>query len=517
MPEEDLKAAEESLFDLVAECADDPLKFVLGFFPWDTDPAIQLVKLPEPWASKYPNCTYGPDRWACELLDEIGRQCKEHAFDGRHAVAPIRVAVASGHGIGKSALTAWLVCWIMSTRPGCHGIVTANTASQIAGVTWAQILTWMSRCLTRHWFDCTTEKICAKERPSDWFVMARTSDESMSEKFAGQHAASSTSFYIFDEASAIPDKIWDVAEGGLTDGEPMIFVFGNPTRNSGRFFECFNRQRDRWTLKKVDSREAQLTNKASIAEWAKAYGEDSDFFKVRVRGEFPSQSSAQFISAEAVREAMARPSGEYHGAKIAIVGADIAMYGDDRTVFATRAGREVFDVKIYQQRGLEVCSFLQEHIMDLYKRLGFEKVYVFMDAGGVGAAHVDYMHKNGWQVEGVNFGGSADDKKTYRNKRAEMWGRMKDWLEREASKIPDSEDLFTDLTAPEYSYDTSNRIILEPKETIKKRGYASPDIADAIALTFAQHVYDPPDEESPAFDFAQRRARESRLKPFYKR
>lgn len=517
MPE--LENPNLELARFAGEHYDDPLGFVIAFFPWDTDETIQLVELKEPWKSRYPNCKYGPDAWACEILDDIGRQSRENHFDGKNTVKALRYAIASGHGAGKSTLTAWIVCWIMSTRPLCRGTVTANTAAQLETRTWAQITTWAKRLINAHWFEISSGKgsmrMFYKGRPRDWFVSAQTCREENSESFAGQHAAGSTSFYIFDEASAVPDTIWEVAEGGLTDGEPMMFVFGNPTRNTGKFFECFHKDRARWVTRQIDSRSVSITNKDLLEEWRNTYGEESDFFKVRVKGEFPSTSSTQFISTAAVNDAMARPSGEYHGAKIAIVGADIAMYGDDKTCFVTRVGREVIDIKTYAKRGLEVCSFLQEHVNDLYRRLGFEKVYVFMDAGGVGAAHVDYMKKNGWEVTGINFGGAADDSVTFKNKRAEMWARMKTWVEREEAVLPDRQDLKDDMTAPEYSYDTATRLVLEPKDAMKRRGLASPDIADALALTFAQFIYEPPEQESIIQSAILERARASRRTRFY--
>ena len=131
--------ADNYLAEELARCYNDPLRFVLWAFPWGDLPETKLVELPEPWASKYPGCKYGPDTWACEFLNDIGRQVRERNFDGRHAVDPIKMAVASGHGIGKSAITAWIVCWIMATRPNCKGVVTANTASQLETKTWAEI------------------------------------------------------------------------------------------------------------------------------------------------------------------------------------------------------------------------------------------------------------------------------------------------------------------------------------------------------------------------------------------
>ncbi|MGH9666217.1 MAG: terminase, partial [Bryobacteraceae bacterium] len=196
-----------------------------------------FVRFAFPWREPGPLAEYdGPDVWQREVLEEIGADIRARGFDGVRAVEALREAVASGHGIGKSALVAWLVCWIMSTRPGAIGTVTANTFIQLESKTWAQIKRWAKLCITSHWFVISVSRMARIGAEDSWFCKPQTCKEENSEAFAGQHAASSTSFYIFDEASAIPDSIWQVAEGGLTDGEPMFFAFGNPTRSSGKFY-----------------------------------------------------------------------------------------------------------------------------------------------------------------------------------------------------------------------------------------------------------------------------------------
>ena len=216
------ESAEDLLIDFLYECYADPLRFVMGAFPWSTDSSLQLVKLLPPFRERF-NCDFGPDIWSCEFLDELGALVKERGFDGTHSVNAIRMAVASGHGIGKSALTAWIVNWIMSTRPNAKGVVTANTSEQLSGRTWAEIVKWGRKSITAHWFDFATGKGSMKMRhkthPESWVCAAFTCREENSEAFAGLHAADSTPFYLFDEASAIPQSICEVAEGGLTDGE----------------------------------------------------------------------------------------------------------------------------------------------------------------------------------------------------------------------------------------------------------------------------------------------------------
>ena len=478
----------------------DPLGFVMYSFDWDTDASLQVVKLQSPWNLSY-SCEYGPDAWACEILDSIGAQVRRNGFDGVHPVKAIREAIASGHGIGKSALVAWLVLWIMSTRPNCHGTVTATTSDQLSSKTWAEIAKWNKRSLTGHWFDVTTGKgamrMKHKDHPESWFCAAQTCQEENSEAFAGQHAADSTSFYIFDEASGVPPKIWEVSEGGLTDGEPMWFAFGNPTRNTGTFAECFGKSRHRWGTRQIDSRDVQITNKAVIQEWIDDNGIESDFVKVRVRGVFPSASSLQFIPGDLVATARARPLPQEHFlGRTAAIGVDVARFGDDESVIRTRVGRDARSIPPKKYRGLDtmqLASRVAEHKAEMLL-LGL-KVVIFVDGGGVGGGVIDKLRQLGHDVIEVGFGDKATDPRKYANKRAEMWGAMRDWLK--IGCIEDSETLATDLTNVEYSFTLAEQVILEAKKNMKLRGLASPDDGDALALTLAHPVpeYEMPKEE----------------------
>ena len=190
---------ELKLLHLVDQFYADPLGFVRTCFKWG-EPGTPLEHF------------LGPDEWQCQELREIGLQVQERAFDGHTPVSPIRRAVASGHGIGKSALTAWIVLWLMSTRPDSRGTVTANTYVQLETKTWAAIQKWLKLCLTAHWFVCTTNRLYHRDSKETWFCSPATCKEENSEAFAGQHAADASSFYVFDEASAVPDKIFEVAE-----------------------------------------------------------------------------------------------------------------------------------------------------------------------------------------------------------------------------------------------------------------------------------------------------------------
>ena len=400
----------------------------------------------------------------------------------------------------NSFTTGLLLWWLLSCHPFCKGTVTANTMGQLETKTWAQFASMKEACITGHWFDITMAKNSMKAYHKDykesWFVSAQTSKEENSEAFAGQHAANSTSFYIFDEASGIPDKIWEVAEGGLTDGEPMMFAFGNPTRNVGMFYNCFHRDRARWLTYKVDSREAQLTNKKNIEEWRQTYGEDSDFFKVRVLGEFPSVSTAQLIPTDAVDAAMSRekPGINTQTFTQAIVGLDVARFGDDATVLCTRAGRDCATVQWITLRGADgrqVGERAHAHAQMLLDDYGFGQVRINFDRAGIGASVWEYFRYNNMdpriKVNAVDFGSGSRWPMRYLNKRAEMWCLMKEWLVKEEGVLPRDEELKEQLIAPEYMFTpTKNQIQLEAKKDIKKRLGVSPDKADALALTFAE-------------------------------
>ena len=470
---------------MIAEFWADPLGYVLFAWDWQNDSSIQMVELPEKYQKLYPGAKYGPDFWACEVMDRIRQEVLAHNFDGRHAVPSVNMAIASGHGIGKSCLTAWLVNWILDTRFGAKGMVTANTGAQLQSKTWAEITKWGKKKLTAHWWDFKSKEITSKFSPEAWRIDAVTWDEKKSEAFAGQHAASSSSFYVFDEASIVPDSIWEVAKGGLTDGEPFFFAFGNPTRNTGAFYDCFHSKKDNWITFNIDSRDVTITNKDEIERMRLEYGEASDFFKVRVKGEFPQESSNLFIPRERVEEAASRPEPERFENQVAFLGVDVARYGDDSTVLQVRYGRNAkMPAAVYSKlKVTEVARLVAAKITELKDEYGFGRVLVFVDGGGVGGGVVDVLLDMGYaDIFDVNFGGRADDNNRFANKRSEMWHRMRDWLL--TGSIERSKELMGDLVAPEFYYNKANKLILESKEDMKRRGVKSPDRADALALTF---------------------------------
>jgi hypothetical protein len=295
-------------------------------------------------------------------------------------------------------------------------------------------------------------KIIDEKHKDTWRADFVTWSIERTEAFAGLHNEGKIIVLIFDEASAIPDKIWEVAEGAMTDENTVIIwlAFGNPTKNTGRFRECFGKFAHRWKHRQIDSRTVEGTNKAQLDSWIEDYGEDSDFCRVRIRGEFPRAGSSQFIPSDLV--AAARKAEVIVPPMLPKIGAcDVARFGDDQSVIADRQGRRARIWKRY--RGLDTVQLAERCI----EYIDEEKPQAFVvDGDGVGAGVFDYLKHRGYDRKTllVEFHGGAipNDQGKYFNKRAEAWGEMREWLP--GAQIPDDPELDADLTSIEYGYST---------------------------------------------------------------
>lgn len=450
--------------DFVAEYYDDPEGFVWAMFPWGV-------------AGGPLEHDTGPDVWQTEALKLLGG----------HTITPdeaLQLAVASGHGIGKTTLIAWIILWFISTRPNPQIVVTANTKTQLESKTWRELAKWHKlMVLTSDWFNWTATKFYYVNEPEDWFASAIPWSENKPEAFQGTHERHV--LMIFDEASTIPESVWDAAAGAMTTPGAFFIAFGNPTRNTGKFAECFGRMRHRWVARQIDSRTCKMSNKSEINKWIEDYGEDSDFVRVKVRGEFPRAGFMQFIPGDLVDAAKEKHlvlDVYNHAAKV--LGVDVARFGDDQTVIIRRQGLAA--TKLQKYRGLDTMKTASLVASEIE---AWQPDAVFVDTVGLGAGVADRLRQLGYgrKIIDVQAGMTAIDSGRYFNLRAEMWGKMRDWL-KEGAAIPPDLELVADLIGPEYGYDNKERIQLEKKDDMKKRGLASPDSADALALTFAVPV-----------------------------
>ena len=458
---------EDELQEHIARFVYDPLGFVLFSLPWGEPGPLEKET--------------GPDEWQRQVLTDIGNTLRAGDLQGA-----LQIAARSGHGIGKSALLSWLILWFMSTRPNPQIPVTANTKEQLTSKTWRELAKWHRLAINHHWFTWTATKFYHNDFPETWFASAIPWSKERSEAFAGTHER--FVLMIFDEASAIDDIIWEVAEGAMTTSGAIWIAFGNPTRNTGRFFECWNRLRGRWKTYEIDSRSAKMTDKSQIAKWEEDYGEDSDFFRVRVKGQEPRAGFRQFIGTEAVEIAAKRVlhPDVYRQAPI-IFGVDVADYGDDLSVIAIRQGHATLDLQKHRPRSMDAqwtMTFADIIAKEFDRREGD---MIFVDANGLGLGVADRLIQLGYPVRKVYPGGSATNQKEYFNKRVEMWGDLRDWLS--DGSVPDDADLKKDLTGPEYGFSATGQYQLEKKADMKARGLASPDCGDAMAYTFFAPVH----------------------------
>lgn len=465
---------------------DDPLAFVMFVFPWG-EPNTPLAEYK------------GPRKWQIAALNRIKQHLAEQ--DNRHRAdelySMLREATASGRGIGKSALVAWLVLWMLSTRIGSTVVVTANTEAQLTSRTWAELGKWHTLALNSHWFDRSAMSL----RPAEWFdkqlknqlkvdtgyyyAQAQLWSEEKPDAFAGVHNPAGI-MVIMDEASGIPQPIWTVSEGFFTEPvrDRYWFAFSNPRNNTGAFFECFHAHRRFWNTTQIDSRTVEGTDPAVYQQYLEKYGEDSDEARVEVYGQFPNQGDRQFIAMDAIMGARERELVPDQGAPL-VLGVDVARYGDDSSVIAFRRGRDARSLPWQRYNGLDTMTFA-DRVAEAIEKYSPEAVFV--DENGVGGAVVDRLRQLGFKVTGVNSQGAPRTPNRYLNKRAEMWDLMREWLVGYGCIALDKE-LADDLKGPKFGFENrAGTLQLESKEKVKDRGLASPDKADALALTFSHPV-----------------------------
>ena len=454
---------------------DDPLAFVLYTFPWGQQ-GTPLEHFP------------GPRKWQRQVLADLRDHIK--ANNGKVDFDTARLAIASGRGIGKSALVSWLVIWMLSSRIGSTTIVSANSEAQLRSVTWAEITKWLAMSLNSHWFEIAATRIMPakwltelverdlKKGTRYWSVEGRLWSEENPDAYAGVHNFDGV-MLIFDEASGIPDSIWSVSDGFFTENTPHRFhlAFSNPRRNTGYFYETFHSKRAFWQTRVIDARDVEGTDKNLYQRIIDEYGPDSYQASVEVYGNFPSEGDDQFIGSNLVDDAMKRTPARDATAPI-VIGVDPARFGADATVIAVRQGRDILELR--RHRGADTME-VAGHVIDAIEE--FKPALVCIDEGGLGAGVVDRLKEQRYKIRGVNFGNKAKNQTMWGNKRAEMWGAMRDWLK--TGHIPTDRFLKTDMISPRTKPDSKGTLFLESKKDMKARGLASPDAADAIAVTFA--------------------------------
>ena len=390
-----------------------------------------------------------------------------------------RVAAKSGHGVGKSALLSWVILWYLITRP-CRIVCTANSANQLNQVLWSEIQKWarkMPKGLQSQ-LEITSDKITVKGVDSS--CHARVSRKENPEALQGFHHE--RLLFVIDECSGVDDIVFEVAQGALSTAGSKILMVGNPTRNSGYFYDAFNRNSHRWHKMTVSCEDADYVSEDFIEDMKQQYGEDSSTFAIRVKGEFPTDSADSLISRHLVESAVTR---DVEAMTVApIWGLDPARFGGDRTALAKRQGNVLVEpIKSWQGKdlmetvGLVLAEYEACQFMDRPSE-------ICVDSIGIGAGVVDRLRELGLPARGVNVAESPSLGNRYQRLRDELWFKTREWFEARDCKIPDQDELISELSSLRFKILSSGKFKAEGKDEMKKRGLRSPDLADALVLTF---------------------------------
>jgi hypothetical protein len=458
---------EDLLVQQLLRTGNSPLRFVTLAFP-----TIRLEK------------------WQRTVLETIGKKLHDNAMHDRWKA--VQIAVASGNGVGKTALLSWLILWGLMTFENTLGVCTAGTEPQIRTRLWGELSKWYQQLpeTLRSAYELTATAIFNKQAEKTHRIDGRPWSERNTEAFSGLHNYGARVLVVFDECSMIPESIWRATDGFLNDAntQTIFVVFGNPIRIDGRFPQLFpgGKRSSSWWHINVDSRDVSLTSKEMIAEKLAYYGETSNYARSHVYGQFPTSSAQGLIQADIVEAAATRDTWLDPRAAV-IIGADVASgHGENSSCIMVRRGLNARIRRIERYANLDPVQFAHQVAAVAAEE---RPDAICIDATGVGEGTAATLRSLGLPVHPIYLGAKSNYPGLVRvaNKRAECWCAMRQWL-KEGGAIPRDELLMAELAGPECS-ETAQGLLLERKQDMAARGLASPDTADALSLTFAVPVF----------------------------
>ncbi len=413
-----------------------------------------------------------PDDWQCELLRAV-------------ADPEIRrVSCRSGHGVGKSTAVALAAVWHVLMRVPSKTVVTAPTSAQLFDACFAEMKNIAKRLKPPFddLLEIKSDRIELKSQPETTFISCRTSRQEQPEALAGVHADSV--LLLADEASGISPNIFEAASGSMSGHNATTVLTGNPTRNTGFFYDTHNRLKEDWYTMHVSCVDSPRVADDFVEDMKKRYSEDSPAYHVRVLGNFPPSEEDTVIPVALIDQAMNNDI-KIHEDTPAIWGLDVARQGSDSSVLAKRQGPIVHPLTVWRNLDLMQLTGAVKAEYDAIENPAKRPVEIIVDSNGFGAGVLDRLRELDLPARGLNVSERALQKETYLNLRAELWFKIKSWLEGMDVKLPRDDALWAELAAPRYHFTSSGKLQVESKEAMKKRGVASPDRADAVALCLA--------------------------------
>ena len=413
-----------------------------------------------------------PDPWQESVMRDV-------------AAGERRISIRAGHGVGKSSTCAWLLIWHMVCRYPQKSICTAPTAGQLFDALFAEVKYWINRLPEpiRDLLETTTDKVTLKAAPEASFISARTSSAERPEAMAGIHSANV--LLIFDEASAVPEPVFESAAGSMSGENACTILIGNPTRNSGLFFRTHHALASEWKTYHVSCLDCGRVSPDFVEQIKSTYGETSNAFRVRVLGEFSLREDDTLIPAELVDSAMSRDVA-LDTKEPVVYGLDVARFGDDRSVLCKRRGNVVLEFRVWQ--GLDLMQLTGAIVNEAKVDTPAE---ICVDSIGLGSGVADRLREVGPQlklafaVRDVNVSEASAMNPQAAKLRDELWLSVKEWLNQRACKLPRMDDLRQELVAPTYTFTSNGKVKVEGKQEMKRRGMRSPDLADSLCITFA--------------------------------
>jgi len=394
-----------------------------------------------------------------------------------------RISIRSGHGTGKSTASSWAMLWFLLLRFPNKIVVTAPTSGQLFDALFAELKRWINELppAIKSMLSVKSDRIELIAAPSEAFISARTSRAETPEALAGVH--SDNVMLVVDEASGVPEQVFEAAAGSMSGHSAVTIMLSNPTRSSGTFFESQTRLSGSWWTRRWSCVESPLVSNEFVDEMRLRYGEDSNAFRIRVLGEFPMADDDTIIPFHLLEAATNRDIVLDDGAGI-IWGLDVARFGTDKTALARRQGNVITEVSRWQGLDLmQTTGRVKAEYDGLPSNLRPREIMV--DVIGMGGGVVDRLRELGLPVRGVNVAESPSMGDTYVNLRAELWFKMRGWLEQRNAKLPKDEQLIAELASIRYAFVSSGKMKAESKDDMKRRGLPSPDLADAVCLTLA--------------------------------
>jgi phage terminase large subunit len=409
------------------------------------------------------------------------RQVMEAASSGVR-----QISIRSGHGVGKTTTLAWLIIWFMLTRYPQKTVCTAPTTAQLYDALMSETRKWIQELPQdlQVLFVISAESIELRSAPDTSFVSFRTSRPETPEALQGVHAENV--LLIVDEASGIHEKVFESAQGSMSGHNAITILAGNPVRGSGLFYDTHRKPEvmKRWLSIHVSCLDTDLVSTDYPQMIADQYGEDSNVYRVRVLGEFPSADDDTVIALELADSALNRDVAPTFAKPV--WGLDVARFGNDRTALAKRKGNVLME-KVKSWRNLDTMEVAGRVKAEYDATPEKERpVAICVDVIGLGAGVVDRLKELGLPVRGINVSESPALTDRYRNLRAELWyGKVRSWFQKRDVNLAGDMDLSGELTTVRFKITSNGKVQIESKDEMKKRGKPSPDIADAFVLTFA--------------------------------